>query len=67
MSIVVEAIFESGVLKPLSPLPQLKEHERVRVTIEESNLVDELCGKIEIDPAVAREIIESAEYGIFES
>jgi predicted DNA-binding antitoxin AbrB/MazE fold protein len=28
-----EAIYENGVLKPAQPLP-LKEHERVRVTIQ---------------------------------
>ena len=32
MSITIEATYEDGVLKPLSPLP-LKEHEKVRVTI----------------------------------
>jgi predicted DNA-binding antitoxin AbrB/MazE fold protein len=34
MSITVEATYEDGVLKPLMPLP-LKEHEKVRVTINE--------------------------------
>ena len=29
MTITIEAIYESGVLKPPSPLPYLKEHERV--------------------------------------
>jgi predicted DNA-binding antitoxin AbrB/MazE fold protein len=29
----VETIYENGVLKPTGPLP-LKEHEKVRVTIE---------------------------------
>ena len=33
MPIVVEAVYEDGVLKPDSPLP-LKEHEKVRVTVE---------------------------------
>jgi predicted DNA-binding antitoxin AbrB/MazE fold protein len=31
--LIVEAIYENGVLKPARPLP-LKEHEKVRVTIE---------------------------------
>jgi predicted DNA-binding antitoxin AbrB/MazE fold protein len=35
MAIVVEATFENGVLKPSEPLP-LKEHEKVRLTIESS-------------------------------
>jgi predicted DNA-binding antitoxin AbrB/MazE fold protein len=34
MSITVEATYEGGFLKPLTPLP-LKEHEKVRVTIDE--------------------------------
>lgn len=32
MSVTIEAIYESGVLKPAKPLP-LKEHEKVQVTI----------------------------------
>lgn len=67
MSVTIEAIYESGVLKPLSPLPNLKEHEQVRITIETLSLVDELRGKIEIDLATAQEIIESADYSILES
>ena len=33
MAITVEAIYENGVLKPIQPL-SLKEHEKVRLTIE---------------------------------
>ncbi len=33
MSLTVEAVYENGVLKLVSPLP-LREHEKVRVTIE---------------------------------
>ncbi len=67
MSIPIEAVYESGVLKPLSPLSHLKEHERVRITVETSSVVDELRGKIVIDPMVAHEIIENADYSILES
>jgi len=67
MSITIEAIYESGVLKPLSPLPSLKEHERVRLTVETPSIVDDLQGKIVIDPTVAQEIIESIDYSILES
>jgi predicted DNA-binding antitoxin AbrB/MazE fold protein len=67
MPITIEAIYESGVLKPLSPLSHLKEHERVRITVETPSIVDELCGKIAIDPAVAQEIIENPDYSILES
>ena len=34
MSITIEAIYESGILKPLTPLPELADKSRVRVTIE---------------------------------
>jgi predicted DNA-binding antitoxin AbrB/MazE fold protein len=44
MPITVEAIYENGVLKPAQPLP-LKEHEKVRVTIEpRPNWVQETAG-----------------------
>jgi predicted DNA-binding antitoxin AbrB/MazE fold protein len=34
MSIVFDATYEDGVLKPAQPLP-LSEHEKVRVTVEQ--------------------------------
>jgi len=34
----IEAVYEGGVLKPLSPL-KLKEHEKVRITLEEGESV----------------------------
>jgi predicted DNA-binding antitoxin AbrB/MazE fold protein len=34
MSIIVEAVYENGVLKPTEPLP-LEEHAKVRITIDE--------------------------------
>ncbi|MBI3247797.1 MAG: antitoxin family protein [Deltaproteobacteria bacterium] len=67
MNIIIEAVYESGVLRPLSPLPSLKEHDRVRITVEQPSIVDEMQGKIAIDPAVAQEIIESADYSGLES
>jgi predicted DNA-binding antitoxin AbrB/MazE fold protein len=36
MSLSVEAVYENGVLKPVEPLP-LKEHERVRITIQQGD------------------------------
>ncbi len=41
MTITVEAVYEAGVFKPLTPLPDLKEHEKVRLTIESSSLITE--------------------------
>jgi predicted DNA-binding antitoxin AbrB/MazE fold protein len=34
MSITVEAVYENGVLKPVQSL-QLREHQHVRITVEE--------------------------------
>ncbi len=34
MSITVEAIYAAGIFKPLSPLPELPEHTKVRITVE---------------------------------
>lgn len=34
----IEVVYEGGVLKPLSPL-KLKEHEKVRITLEERESV----------------------------
>ncbi len=34
----IEAVYEDGVLKPLSPL-KLKEHEKVKLTLEERESV----------------------------
>jgi predicted DNA-binding antitoxin AbrB/MazE fold protein len=67
MSITIEAIYEAGVLKPLQPLPGLKERDKVRLTVEVESALDRLLQQpIEIDPAVAREIAESADFSVLE-
>src|SRR5438552_2858558 len=46
MPITVEAVYENGVLKLVQPLP-LKEHEKVRVTIQsEARVVQQTYGII---------------------
>jgi predicted DNA-binding antitoxin AbrB/MazE fold protein len=67
MSVTIEAIYEGGVLKPLSPLAGVEEHERVLLTVQTSSLVDSLRGRIKLDPKIAQEIIESADYSVLES
>ena len=67
MSITIEAIYESGVLRPLSPLPEIEEHARVRITVERpSSTVDQLSNKVQLDPAIAREIIENPDLSVLE-
>lgn len=75
MNVTIEAIYESGVLKPLEPLPELKEHERVRLTLERSSVAEEAVllleqqrqRRIQIEPRFAREIGDSHEYDLLGS
>ena len=63
MNITIEAVYEAGVFKPLSPVENLKEHDKVRLVVEPANLIDaQRQNRIQIDPAVAREIGDSPEY-----
>jgi predicted DNA-binding antitoxin AbrB/MazE fold protein len=65
MGITVEAIYESGVLKPLKPLDALQEHERVRITVQPVGVVaEQRRDRIKLDQAVAHEIAESPEYDL---
>ncbi len=41
MDITIEAIYESGVLKPLQPLEGLNEHDRVRLVLQPTGTVGE--------------------------
>jgi predicted DNA-binding antitoxin AbrB/MazE fold protein len=69
MAITVEAVYEDGVLKLAEPLP-LKEHEKVRVTIEPKlSWVDRTAGMINWtgDPEDLRRLVEDDEFGIMES
>ncbi|MGE0883688.1 MAG: antitoxin family protein [Blastocatellales bacterium] len=75
MNVTIEAIYESGVLKPLEPLPELKEHERVRLTLERSSEAEDSVlllerqrqRRIQIEPQFAREIGDSHEYDLLGS
>ena len=65
MGITVEAIYESGVLKPLKPIDALQEHERVRITVQPVGVVaEQRRERIKLDQAVAHEIAESPEYDL---
>lgn len=69
MSFILDATYENGMLKLDKPLP-LKEHERVKVTIQqESSHVDRTYGLIGWtgDPEVLRQIAEDDEFGVAES
>lgn len=75
MSITVEAIYAAGTFKPLSPLPELPEHTKVRITVEtiadaesHSSVIDtQRRNRLHLDAQVAREIGDSHEYDLFES
>ncbi len=75
MSITVEAIYAASILKPLSPLPELPEHTKVRITVEtiadtepRSSVIDEQRNnRLHLAPQVARDIGDSHEYDLLES
>ncbi|MCI0487809.1 MAG: antitoxin family protein [Blastocatellia bacterium] len=68
MSITIEAVYEAGVFKPLTPSTDFKEGETVRLVVEPVSLIEiQRRNRIVIEPDVAREIIDSAEFGIVES
>ena len=60
MDITIEAIYESGVLKPLEPLEGLNDHDRVRLVLQPIDTVaEQRLERIKLDPDAAREIGES--------
>jgi predicted DNA-binding antitoxin AbrB/MazE fold protein len=75
MPLIVEAIYENGVLKPTEPLP-LKEKERVRLSIHTPVDVQSALDAVRRsqglipwsgDPETLRSIVEDDEFGILES
>ncbi len=69
MAIVVEAVYQDGVLKPDRPLP-LKDEEKVRVTVEPAqSWADRTYGLLRWtgDPETLRRIAEDPEFGIREA
>jgi predicted DNA-binding antitoxin AbrB/MazE fold protein len=69
VNLTVEAIYENGALKLAKPLP-LKEHEKVRVTIESDlTWAERTSGMMPWtgDPEVLRRIAEDDEFGIMEA
>ena len=69
MPLTIEAVYEDGDLKPVQPLP-LKEHEKVRITIEpETSWAERTAGMLHWtgDPELLRRIAEDDEFSILES
>ncbi|MEK6304580.1 MAG: antitoxin family protein [Acidobacteriota bacterium] len=67
MNITVEAVYEAGVFKPLTPIENLKEHEKVRLVVEPVSVIDaQRQTRIQIDPGVARDIGDLPEYDLLE-
>jgi predicted DNA-binding antitoxin AbrB/MazE fold protein len=65
VDITIEATYESGVFKPVEPLTHLKDHERVRIIVQPLDIVEQQSrNRIKIDPKIAREIAESAEFDL---
>ncbi len=53
MNITIEAIYEAGVLRPLQPLPSLKEREKVRLTQHRLLTNDALTTAVMEKPAIS--------------
>jgi predicted DNA-binding antitoxin AbrB/MazE fold protein len=75
MAFTVEAIFENGILHPKEPL-QLKEHEKVYLTIRTSADVQKALDAVQRsygllrgtgDPEAVRQVAEDDAFGILES
>ena len=65
MDITIDAVYESGVLKPLQPLEGLNEHDRVRLVVQQMGTVaEQRVTRIKLDPETAREIGESVQYSL---
>ncbi len=68
MTIAVEAIYEAGVLKPVRPLNELKDKDKVLLKLETLSTLDQLfANPIQIDPLIAREIAENPEFSLLEA
>jgi predicted DNA-binding antitoxin AbrB/MazE fold protein len=69
MPITVEATYENGVLKPAQPLP-LKEHEKVRVTLDPAVKPGAADGRMvpwTEDAETLEHIVRDPEFGTLES
>lgn len=69
MTLTIEATYENGVFKLDQMLP-LKEHERVRITVEPVlSWAERTAGMLQWtgDPEVLRQIAEDDAFGILES
>lgn len=65
MSITIEAIYEAGVLRPLQPLPDFQENERVLVTVETEDIIEQqIRERLILPPEVLHELMENEEYSL---
>jgi predicted DNA-binding antitoxin AbrB/MazE fold protein len=67
MSTRIEAIYEGGVFKPVSPPKDIAENSKVLLTIEPATSIEQFRGLVKIDPADAAEIIDNADYSFLET
>ncbi|MDI6902832.1 MAG: DUF104 domain-containing protein [Methanocellales archaeon] len=60
----ISAVYKDGVIKPSVKL-DLKENEEIEIEIKRKmSIVDEITGRINIDPKMAKEIAESKELAL---
>jgi predicted DNA-binding antitoxin AbrB/MazE fold protein len=69
MAIIIEAVYENGVLKPDKPLP-FREHERLEISVQpKQGIARESAGMLPWrgDWETLRRLAEDDEFGILES
>ncbi|MBM4050174.1 MAG: DUF104 domain-containing protein [Planctomycetes bacterium] len=67
MRIEIEAIYENGVFRPRKPPVGIREREAVRLTIEDSDLLQKQAEqRIRLDPETARRIGDSHDFSLLE-
>ncbi|MBI3651718.1 MAG: antitoxin family protein [Acidobacteria bacterium] len=68
MSITIEAIYEAGVFKPLTPVADINENEKVKLTVTPLSVIEhQRRNRLKGDPDFSREIGDSDEYSLLEA
>lgn len=68
MSITIEAIYEAGVFKPLTPVADINENEKVKLTVTRLSVIEhQRRNRIKSDPKLFREIGDADEYSLLEA
>jgi len=67
MSTRIEAIYEGGVFKPVSPPKDIAENAKMLLTVEPVFSIEQFRGLVKINTADAADIIVSDDYSSLET